>query len=1118
MTRLLILLISLSCLTFTGCKSDPSDQSVFSLLPSEKTGITFINRLKEQVDNNIIISENFYNGSGVSAGDINNDGLVDLYFVSNQNENKLYLNKGNFKFEDISDRTGVEGHKGLSSGSTMVDINSDGNLDIYVCYSTTKLKTNTRNQLFINNGDLTFTESAKKYGLHDKGQSNQAAFLDYDRDGDLDVFMLNHQINNKNIDSLDYFRTLVSVEAGDRLYRNDGDLFTDVTLEAGINSHVLGYGLGVAVGDFNIDGYPDIYVSNDFIEHDYLYINNGDGTFTESSKTGLKHISNFSMGNDVADINNDGLPDIISLDMVAEDNYGIKANMSGMDIEKFWFTVKSGFHHQYMYNTLQLNMGEAQFSEVGQLAGVSSTDWSWAPLLADFDNDGHKDLFITNGFRRAFRNNDFQKYANKKLHGSGEVDKEQFPIILKELLEKMPVKQISNYMYHNEGNLSFVNKAREWGLAEPSFSNGAAYADLDNDGDLDLVVNNIDQPAFVYRNNSVENLDHHYLKFTFKGSDKNPDGIGAKVALWRGGQQQYVEHYLTRGYMSSVARGLHFGLGKTTVIDSMQVEWPGGKVQKLKSLQADRTIILDYKEAVDVLQPGSNVTLLFADVSDTYLLDYVHQENDFDDYAVQVLLPHKYSQFGPSLSVADVNKDGLEDFYVGGAANQSGVLYEQQPDGQFKALRGPWEIHNKHEDVSSIFFDANADGYQDLLVVSGGNEFSKDDPLLGDRLYLNDGQGGFTDASDRLPGHAFSGSIARSCDFDQDGDEDLFIGERHIPHHYPILGSGYLYENTGGIFKDVTATKATGLTGIGLVTDATWTDIDGDGDQDLVVVGEWMGVIIYTNENGQLQAPETFPDSEGWWYSVAAADFDGDGDQDLVGGNLGLNYKYRASEEAPFEVYASDFDNNNELDIILSFHEGDNLYPLRGRECSSEQMPYIKEKFPTYDAFAKASVEEVLGKSNMETALNRRAVTFASTYYENIGNGHFEARILPALAQLSSVNAIETGDFDGDGNLDMVLSGNLYSSEVETPRNDASYGVYLKGDGLGGFDAHYPYESGLYADGDVKQTSLIRIKGQPHLLLAINNEPLKVINISSTSIGIVENQIANDVELNQKKN
>ena len=1089
---LFVLLLSL-----VACNKKKIDESMFVLLSPNHTSIEFINKLTEKVDNNILTSENFYNGAGISAGDVNNDGLIDLYLISNQNENKLYLNKGEFEFEDITTHAKVEGHNGLSTGSSMIDINADGLLDIYVSYSTTTRKTDTRNQLFINNGDLTFTESAKNYGLQDTGQSNQSAFLDYDLDGDLDVFLLNHQIHSPNMDSLDFFRQQLNHEAGDRFYRNDGDTFTDVTSVSGINSHLLGFGLGVGVGDLNDDGLPDIYVSNDFIEHDYLYINNGNGTFTESSKSLLKHIPNFSMGNDIADFNNDGMLDVVSLDMIAENNYDIKTNMSGMDPEKFWFTVDNGFHYQYMYNTLQMNMGWGKFSELGKLAGVANTDWSWGPLIADFDNDGHKDIFITNGFRRNFRNNDFQIFKKKK-YLSKKWSKRELLHLMLEFLENMPVKLIPNYMFHQEDNLSFTNKALEWGLDEPSFSNGAAYADLDNDGDLDLIVNNIDQQAFVYRNNVIEKLGHHFLKFSFKGPKKNPDGIGAKVSIWRGGELQYAEHYLTRGYMSSVARGIHFGLGERTSVDSAQVEWPGGRQQTLANLQADVTIELNYEESLEpIKKPLGKKKYLFTDVTKDYPLSYIHLENDFDDYAFQVLLPHKYSQFGPSLSVADVNGDDLDDFYLGGAAGQSGVMYLQKSTGPFQNVSGPWEAYSAREDISSLFFDANGDGNMDLLVVSGGNEFNKGNSNLGDQLYLNDGQGRFTDVSDQLPDLQFSGSEARPCDFDNDGDIDLFVGERHIPHHYPMLASGYLYENTDGTFEDVTAEKALGLSDIGLVTDATWSDVDGDQDQDLIVVGEWMGITIYYNENGLLINHQTLSDSEGWWYSVSSADFDRDGDQDLVAGNLGLNYKYKATKEAHFEVYASDFDSNNELDIVLGFHEGNQLYPLRGRECSSDQMPFVKKKFPTYEEFAKATIEDILGTQKMGTALNRKANTFATTYFENLGEGRFAAKELPVLTQLSSVNAIEIEDFDEDGHLDMVLTGNLYTSEVETPRNDASYGVYLKGDGTGNFTAQYPYESGLYADGDVKRTARIMIKGQPHLLLAVNDGPLKIISVNT---------------------
>ncbi len=1067
-------------------------------MDSEYTGISFQNKLIERADHNILLNEYFFNGSGVSIGDINNDGLPDLYFVANQQSNRLYLNKGNFKFEDITEKARVQGHEGWATGSTMIDINNDGFLDLYVSYSSTHHLHNTINQLFINSGELRFSEKALQYNLHDRGQSTQSAFLNYDLDGDLDMFLLNHQTKNPKIDNLEQFLKIRSLEAGDWLYHNDDYVFTDVSKEAGILANPLGYGLGVAIGDVDQNGWPDIYVSNDFLERDYLYINNTDGAFIESSRSAFKHIPNFSMGNDIADFNNDGLLDIVSLDMVAEDNYGIKTDMSGMDPEKFWYTVNNGFHYQYMFNTLQMNMGKGKFSEVAKMAGVSNTDWSWAPLMADFDNDGFKDMFVSNGFRRNFRNNDSQAYQ-QQMYQSQKWDKETIPTLMKELLEKIPIKKISNYMFKNHEGEKFENLADEWGLDETSFSNGAAYADLDNDGDLDLIVNNIDQEAFIYRNNTTNFKDANFLKIKFEGNRSNIDGIGTKVSIYYNGCQQYAEHYVTRGYESAVARGVHFGLGNTSRVDSLVAIWFDGRKQVIEKIESNQTLLVSYNQAKT--EHGSNKI----DTAIFYPLDleinFTHTENQYDDYKEEVLLPHKYSQFGPGIATADVDGDGLEDFYVGGAVDSPGELFIQAADGSFQKIinSAPWYEDTASEDLGAAFFDADQDGDLDLYVVSGGNEFEEGNVLLKDRLYMNQGNRAFIDGTERLPDNRFSGSKVRPCDFDKDGDVDLFVGGRLVPHQYPKPASGFIYENSNGKFHDRTQEISADLQSLGLITDAKWVDIDNDEDMDLIVVGEWMGITVFNNRNGALEKSDPIKlgldDTEGWWYSIESADFDKDGDMDLVAGNLGLNYKYKASKDEPFEVFASDFDNNGKLDIVFGFHEEGSIYPLRGRECSAQQMPFIKKEFANYEAFGKATIEDMVGKKKMERAINFKAKTFATTYFENTGDGKFIRKQLPWLTQMSSVNDIIIEDFNGDNNLDMVLAGNLYAAEVETPRNDASYGVFLAGDGKNNFQQYYPYESGLYLDGDVKELALVKGTDHTLLLCARNNEPIQFVKI-----------------------
>ena len=1085
--------------------SDKESNPLFSLIQSTDTGITFKNSLVEKYDDNILRSEYFYNGGGVSAGDINNDGLLDLYFVSNQGDNKLYLNQGNLKFKDITSIASVEGHNGWASGTSMIDINTDGYLDIYVSYTRSSKLTESVNQLFINKKNSTFIEGAITVNAHDRGQSNQTFFLDYDLDGDLDMFVTNHLTTYPRLKDTISILSKPSLKAGDKLYRNDELQFKDVTKEAGIHNHALGFSLGAAVGDVNQDGWPDIYIGNDFIEKDYLYINNKDGTFTDKSQDAFGHISNFSMGNDMADLNNDGLLDIISLDMANTNNFDTKTDMAGMNPEGFNKAVKAGFHQQYMYNTLQINMGNGQFSEVAKIAGIDATNWSWAPLVADFDNDGYKDLFITNGFRRNFRNKDFQKYQEKK-YNSQQWTKKNIPVLMKDLLEHMPIKMEANQVFKNKDGYAFENKTKEWGFEQPTFSNGAIYADLDNDGDLDIVVNNIDQEASVYINNTNKVSKSNYLKVNFKGPKRNNFGLGTKVTLYtQGGKKQFAEHYMARGYRSSIPNGLHFGLGNNSSVDSLLVRWPDGKSQLLVNVKANQQLLINYKEAEKTnYRPNSKPKLFHNEDAVNHGIIFKHKENNFDDYKKQLLLPHKYSQSGPGVSVADVNKDDADDLYIGGASGQLSRLYLQKPNGTFTVQKGPWETYKNQEEISSVFFDANSDGYKDIYVVCGGYEWEHNDPAYQDHLYINNQDGTFRDATENLPEMVFSGSKVKPCDFDNDGDIDLFVGGRLIAQQYPLPASGYLLENNNGIFTEVSLKIAPELDTLGLITDALWEDIDGDKDKDLIVVGEWMPITVFINNKGTFKKSDNnkngLLNTEGWWYSIASGDFDKDGDIDLIGGNLGLNYKYKASKEKPFEVYSSDFDNNHKLDIILGFHEDNKLFPLRGKQCSAEQMPFIKEKYKSYKTFASATIVDMVGKDKMDEALNFKTKTFATTYFENDGKGKFSAKAMPYLTQISSVNDMLVDDFNSDKNLDVVFIGNLYQSEVETPRNDASYGVVLLGNGKGGFNQQFPYESGLYVKGDSKDIDEITIKGENYLLITKNDEALQLVKFKKNKI------------------
>ncbi len=1095
-------------LLFLGCSSPekdvPADEEtpLFKKVAPQSSGINFVNHIKERFE----YFENFsyaYNGGGVAIGDINNDGLQDIFFTGNEVGNRLYLNQGNLKFRDISKEANITGIDGWNTGVSMVDINADDLLDIYVCRGgwndTDKAR---KNLLFINQGNDSFKEMADSYGLDDKGYSTQASFFDFDNDNDLDVYLVNRPsefmlpisevLNNKE-NPQDNHR--------DKLYRNDNGIFVEVGKEMGITQN-FGYGLGVVTADINKDGYTDIYVANDFDEHDYYYVNEAGKGFKESIKTATKHIPLYSMGVDVMDINNDGLEDIYVTEMLPADRKRAKVSMPSMDVEGFNALLDQGFYYQYMHNMLQLNQGNNVFSEVGKLGGIDKTDWSWAGLASDFDNDGKKDLIVTNGYRRDIFDND----VGLRLQDFFRTNKSKYRTAQELIADKSdeiinlykPIKE-RNYLFRNTGDIAFEDVSEKWGFKEQSFSNGASVGDLDNDGDLDIVINNLDDEAFLFENNGSH--ANTYLRIDLNGPGKNRLGIGAKVEIRQGGEIQYQEFKMVRGYLSSMEPIMHFGFGDTAIVDSLTITWPDGKKQFVENLNTNQVLTLNYDDASDFSDTDTNLTKkLFSRLEDKLGFDFVHHENDYNDFDLELLLPHKYSQFGPGITTGDVNNDGLADIYICGASGQSGAMYIQTKNGEFKLKNGPWQSNRESEEISAHFFDADSDGKQDLYIVCGGNEFRKGDQLLKDRLYHNK-SGVFKDATAQLPDKAFSGSKVTSNDFDGDGDLDLFVGERLIPQNYPMLASGYLYENNNGVFSDVTLDMAPGLIDLGLITDALWIDYDTDGDQDLIVVGEWMPVTVFNNTGKGLEKlpPEKIglENTEGWWYSINGGDFDGDGDIDIVAGNLGLNYKYHASLESPFEVYGSDFDKNGRNDIILGYKEDGVVYPLRGKECSSQQMPYLNHKFKSYTEFSVATVEDMVGKKELEGALHLIANTFASTYFENNGNGSFTSRPLTNLAQFSSVNDIQIADFNTDGNLDMILGGNLYASEVETPRNDASYGVFMAGDGKGGFRLYCPFESGLYIGGDVKGMAVINVQGSRLLLVAKNNEAVEVIKINT---------------------
>lgn len=1089
-------------------------QELFESQPPRKTGIRFQNALKEDKTTNILRYEYFYNGGGVAVGDINNDGLDDIYFTGNMVSNKLYLNQGGFKFKDITKEAGVSGKNVWTTGVTMVDINGDGLLDIYVCYSGKGDRAERRNQLFINQGDETFIDEAAAYGLNDPSNSIQALFFDYDRDGDLDMYLLNHNTAVINEMDFDAKRSDRNKDAGDKLYRNDNGTFVDVSQEAGIRGSSMGFGLGVAVSDINGNGYPDLYISNDYIEPDYLYVNNGDGTFTESLADHLMHISYFSMGSDISDINNDGLPDIFTLDMLPEDNKRQKLLYGQENYEQYALMIMKGFYHQQMRNMLHLNQGNGLFAETAQLAGISNTDWSWAALFADLDNDGWKDLFVTNGYFRDYTNRDFLKYKGDYYFEKAR-SKEVADTL--HLVTSMSSTPVHNYLYKNNGDLTFSDMSKEWGMGSPGFSSGAAFADLDNDGALDLIVNHLNAPAGIYKNNlNAIRSSSKSLQIQLEGEGKNRFGIGAKVMCYTASGVQFLEQQPTRGFQSAVSPRLHVGMGEIAHVDSLTIWWPSGKQQTLHGVKANSILALKEAEAKHTKQP------FFADPASEPLftqiispVQYEHEEKGYNDFKRQPLLNHMYSPTGPILASGDVNKSGFPALFVGGTQGKPGELFFQASTGQFFKAQGlDLSADSDFADADAVFFDASGNGWQDLYIVSGGyHDYEKDDERLQDRLYLNQGGGNFKKATDKLPSMKTSGSCVRPIDINGDGFMDLFVGGRVIPGEFPEPPRSYILMNDGtGKFIDMTSSFSSELENLGMVTDAQWVDLNEDGFPDLVVVGEFMPIEVFINEGGKglRKATDEFFETPlyGMWSKLAVGDFDKDGDLDFIVGNFGLNTQLKASDAEPLTLLYDDFDKNGSIDPILSLYIQGESYPFLSRDELLDQMYGMRSKFTTYESFANAKLTDMFTKQQLQDAQQLQVTTLNTMYLEN-KEGKLVPHDLPMEAQFAPIYAISVMDYTKDGNLDFILGGNQNATRLRLGLIDANFGQVYAGDGNGKFRYVSQKESGLRFLGDVKSMLPVKMAHLDVLMVGINNQGVESYLLNSSKIAKKINNLSN---------
>jgi enediyne biosynthesis protein E4 len=1075
--------------------------TLFEKLSSDSTGIKFSNNLNFSKEFNIYTYRNFYNGGGVGLGDFNNDGLLDVYLTSNLQHNKLYINLGNWKFKDITESAGVGGTKAWSTGVAIADVNGDGWLDIYVCNSGDLKGDNKENELFINNGDLTFTESAAVYGLNDKGFTTHSAFFDFDNDGDLDAYILNNSyqaIGSFNLQKNE--RSTRDVLGGDKLMRNDNGRFVDVSERAGIYGSVIGFGLGVTVGDINKDGWIDIFVSNDFFERDYLYINQGDGSFKEALTEYMNCTSGASMGADMADLNNDGWLDLFVTEMLPFEHQRLKSVTTFEDWNRYQYGVSNDYFHQFTRNMLQVSNEGKNFSELGRLVGTEATDWSWGALMADFNNDGLKDIFVSNGIRQDLTNQDFLQYAGSEEFVKTVISNDG--VNYEELVKVIPSEPVSNQAFINRGGVDFANSTKDWGLDHPSFSNGSAYGDLDNDGDLDLIVNNVDSEAFLYKNNANE-MGNHYLQFQLKGEKMNTSAIGTKITVHTINKVLYLENMPTKGFESSVDPKLHLGLGKDTIVTSIHVQWPSGKSNLLRNVKSDQIVILDERNGLtkesltESMEPSPYLT---ERPVGTMEFDK-HEENNFNDFDRDRLKYVMHSNEGPAICTSDVNGDGLMDIYIGGAKEQSGILYIQQPDQKFQKGTTPFDKDKASEDCDCLFFDADSDGDTDLYVASGGYEFPNSSTALIDRLYINNGKGEFTKSNQILPAGKFeSSSAVTAADFDNDGDNDLFVGIRFEPFRYGIPTNGYLLENNGsGTFTDVSLFKSPQLKDIGMITDAIWSDYDKDGDPDLLIVGEWMGIKVFENKDGQLNMANDFLgliNTEGWWNKIIAHDLDGDGDDDYVLGNHGLNSRFKADKDKPITMWVSDFDQNGTLEQIICRWWDDGLYPMALRHDLLSQLPSLKKKYLKYDSYKDQRIEDIFATEQLKQSLKLEAKELRTVVMWN-ENGKMQLSPLPTEAQYSPVYGLAAGDFTGDGYADIVVGGNQYRVKPEVGRYDASYGALFEGDGKGGFRFVKSKGSGLSIRGEVRNILPININNRKFLIWALNNERPKLFEITN---------------------